>query len=189
MNLNTITTDLNLVRWIQIKMWKYDGSSRPPFADEPNSQQESVWDYPRPPRVEISARQIRVESSTGVVAETSHSLRVIETASPPVYYLSHQSVDWTFLRKVEHSSWCEWKGLASYLIYSDDNIEVIAGWSYEDPSDGFDLLKGYISFYPGVLNCFLDMEEVLAQPGKFYGGWVTEEISGPLKGGPGTSHW
>ena len=68
-------------------------------------------------------------------------------------------------------------------------MEVISGWSYEDPSDGFDSLKGYVSFYPGVLNCFLDSELVQAQPGEFYGGWVTKDILGPIKGGPVTSHW
>ena len=170
-------------------MWKYDGSSRPPFADEPNSQQESVWDYPRPPRIENSARHVRVESRTRLIAETSNSLRVLETASPPVYYLPHSSIDWTVLRKIEHSSWCEWKGLASYFVYCDDEIEVIAGWSYEDPSDDFELLNGHVSFYPGVLNCFLDTEMVRPQPGKFYGGWVTKDILGPFKGGAGTHYW
>ncbi len=170
-------------------MWEYDGSSRPPFADEPGIQQESVWDYPRPPRIECSVKQVRVISSKGLIAETLSALRVIETASPPVYYLPHSSIDWTFLRKIEHSSWCEWKGSASYLIYTGGEIEVIAGWSYEDPSDGFELLKGYASFYPRVLNCFLDTEPVQAQPGEFYGGWITKDILGPIKGGPGTSHW
>ena len=152
---------------------------------------ESVWDYPRPPRVEPSTEHVVVEHAGVVVADTTSSYRVLETSHPPTYYLPHEAFAPGVLRPAEGRSWCEWKGQASYfdLVVAD---EVITGaaWTYADPSHGFEAIRDHVALYPGrVDRCTVDGEVVVAQPGDFYGGWITSRVSGPFKGGPGTRGW
>ncbi|MFX5760796.1 DUF427 domain-containing protein, partial [Acinetobacter baumannii] len=61
-------------------MWK-------PKRIEPLAGQESVWDYPRPPRLERVGARLRVLFNARVVAETTAGYRVLETSHPPVYYI------------------------------------------------------------------------------------------------------
>ena len=152
---------------------------------------ESVWDYPRPPRVEPSTEHVVVEHAGVVVADTTSSYRVLETSHPPTYYLPHEAFAPGVLRPAEGRSWCEWKGQASYfdLVVAD---EVITGaaWTYADPSRGFEAIRDHVALYPGrVDRCTVDGEVVVAQPGDFYGGWITSRVTGPFKGGPGTRGW
>ena len=152
---------------------------------------ESVWDYPRPPRVEPSTEHVVVEHAGVVVADTTSSYRVLETRHPPTYYLPHEAFKPGVLRPAEGRSWCEWKGQASYfdLVVAD---EVITGaaWTYADPSRGFEAIRDHVALYPGrVDRCTVDGEVVVAQPGDFYGGWITRDIVGPFKGEPGTMGW
>jgi uncharacterized protein (DUF427 family) len=152
---------------------------------------ESVWDYPRPPRVEQSARRVRVEFAGEVIADTTRARRVLETSHPPVYYIPPEDVRAEFLRPGRRRTFCEFKGEASYYDLVAGGREVRdAAWSYSRPSAGFEAIRDHIAFYPGRVDAaFVDDEAVVAQPGDFYGGWITSDIEGPFKGGPGTGGW
>ncbi|MEV4708122.1 DUF427 domain-containing protein [Actinoplanes sp. NPDC049316] len=152
---------------------------------------ESVWDYPRPPRVERSAALVTVTHAGQVIAESRRCLRVLETSHPPVYYVPRDDIAPGVLRAADGQSWCEFKGTASYwdLVVGDSEVPA-AAWSYERPSRGYEQLTGAVAFYPGrVGECRVDGEVVRAQEGDFYGGWITADITGPFKGGPGTRGW
>jgi uncharacterized protein (DUF427 family) len=168
-----------------------DVPARPPHADPPAPGQESVWDYPRPPRIERSARRVRVLLGEVVLADSTGAWRVLETSHPPTYYLPPDDVRCDLLTPApQRGSWCEWKGQASYWDARAGELVVEAGaWSYPHPTPGFAALAGAVAFYPARFACFLDDERVAPQPGGFYGGWVTTDLVGPFKGGPGTSGW
>ena len=158
---------------------------------EPGPGQESVWDYPRPPRVEASPEVVRVEFGGRVIAESRRAFRVLETSHPPVYYLPPDDVAREYLRPARGSSFCEWKGEASYYdIVVGDRVVAQAAWTYQHPSPAFTAIADYIAIYPGKMDeCYVDGERVQAQPGDFYGGWITKDIVGPFKGDPGTWGW
>jgi uncharacterized protein (DUF427 family) len=162
-----------------------------PRRIEPKPGQESVWDYPRPPRVEESGRLVRVEFGGQVVAETRRARRVLETSHPPVYYIPREDVRGEFLRPSTRSSFCEWKGRAAYhSLEVDGHRSPDAAWSYPDPTPAFESIRDHLAFYPGrVDTCHVDEELVVRQEGDFYGGWITSEIVGPFKGGPGSWGW
>lgn len=172
-------------------MWEYNGRTRPPFAVTPQPGQESVWDYPRPPRLIEDARRVIVRDGAGVIADTRRAVRVQETASPPTFYLPPEDVDQSRLLAGPGSSHCEWKGAAVYwsVIRPDASPLEAVGWSYPRPTPAFAAIAGWLSFYPGRLHCEVAGERVRPQPGGFYGGWLTDEIVGPVKGEPGTGHW
>ncbi len=171
-------------------MWQYRGQRRPSFAQTPGPGQESVWDYPRPPALVRDERLVRVCIGDRVLAESASCFRVLETASAPTFYLPAGDVDQALLRASATRSFCEWKGVASYWTVIDGERELVdAGWSYPEPSAAFAAVAGYFSFYPSRLDCFVGDERVRAQPGGFYGGWVTDEVVGPFKGEPGTRGW
>lgn len=153
--------------------------------------QESVWDYPRPPRVEPSRRVARVELAGEMVARSERALRVLETAGPPTIYLPTEDVRMDLLDPVAgHGTYCEWKGHAGYFDVVVGVATVTrAAWTYPDPKPGYEELRDHISFYPALLDCFLDDERVTPQEGGFYGGWVTADIVGPFKGSPGSRGW
>lgn len=162
--------------------------SRPDFAFEPDPGQESVWDYPRPPAIRRDARLIEVLDRDSVIARSTDAYKVMETASPPTFYIPAADINRELLVATSDATYCEWKGTASYWALARDPVNPI-GWSYERPRSRFELIKGYLAFYPGRLECRLDGESVRAQPGRFYGGWITSEVVGPFKGEPGTGHW
>jgi len=170
--------------------WRFHGRVRPPFAVEPASGQESVWDYPRPPCIETETREVVVRVGDVEVARTRHALRVLETASPPTVYIPRADVVADYLQPAPGSSRCEWKGTARYWT-----VDVAAGalnavgWSYDDPLPAFEAIRTHLSFYPGRIECYVDGVRVRGQAGGFYGGWVTPELVGPFKGDPGTSGW
>lgn len=170
--------------------WRHRGRERPVFAIPPKAGQESVWDYPRPPRLVRDVRSVRVVHRDQPVAESSRTMRVLETASPPTFYIPRQDVRVDLLVPGRGSSHCEWKGEASYwsLRVGGELLENVA-WSYENPYPEFAAIRGYLSFYPGHVECRVGGERVAAQPGGFYGGWVTSEIVGPFKGESGTGDW
>ena len=153
--------------------------------------QESVWDYPRPPRVEPSTREVVVVLGGAQVCRTSRALRVLETSHPPVWYLP--VADWVpgALVPAGGSSYCEWKGVATYLdVVGGDRRAERAAWTYPDPVPEFRALRGTVAVYPGAMDaCTVDGERVRPQAGGFYGGWVTGDVVGPFKGEPGTRGW
>jgi len=157
----------------------------------PGPGQESVWDYPRPPRVEGTSKHIQVVFNGVVIAETRRAVRVLETSHPPVYYIPPQDIKMEHLRPASRSSYCEWKGRAVYYTLSVGEKQAEnAAWYYPDPTPGFEAIQGYVAFYPHLMDaCYVDGERVQAQVGGFYGGWITSDIVGPFKGEPGTWGW
>lgn len=182
----------NVPEWIRLarSKWQHRGQERPAFARKPNPGQESVWDYPRPPRLVSDHRRVVVRAQGKVLADSCSTFRILETASPPTFYLPPGDVNAYSLVFNGTSSGCEWKGTARYyaLVESDMESEPVA-WVYLHPYPGFESIAGFLSFYPGRIACYVNDERVLAQPGGFYGGWVTSEIVGPYKGLPGTEWW
>ncbi|MEU0786786.1 DUF427 domain-containing protein [Streptomyces sp. NPDC006173] len=152
---------------------------------------ESVWDYPRPPATEQDDRLVVVESAGVRIAETTRALRVLETSHPPVFYLPPDDVRTDLLRPTTERSRCEWKGPAVYWdLAVGAHVRPSAAWSYPEPVRAYASLAGHFAFYPTrVDRCTVDGEPVTAQEGDFYGGWITAEIRGPFKGGPGTRGW
>ena len=169
-------------------MWRYRGQERPPWAETPAAGQESVWDYPRPPRLERWPRRIEVRANGQLLAATTNAWRVCETASPPTVYLPPGDLDHAALVAVSGSSYCEWKGAASYFALAGDAATPVA-WTYPAPSAAFTAIAGHFASYPARVACEVDGERVRPQPGGFYGGWITDELVGPFKGEPGTGHW
>jgi uncharacterized protein (DUF427 family) len=159
----------------------------------PNATAESVWDYPRPPRVERSTKLVRVMLGGGPIAESSRAHRVLETSHPPVYYVPREDVfDCVLEPSSGRGTFCEFKGAAGYLdVTGPDGTRVPrAAWFYPDPSPDFEAICDAVAFYPALMDeCTLDGEVVKAQEGDFYGGWITSEVAGPFKGGPGTFGW
>lgn len=154
---------------------------------------ESVWDYPRPPRVERSQRRIRIEFGGAVLLDSENALRVLETSHPPVYYLPVADIQSGALEpSPARRTLCEWKGVASFfdVIGADGSRAEQAAWGYASPSAGFVALRDHVAFYPAAMDvCSVDGELVQAQAGDFYGGWITSDIVGPFKGPPGTQGW
>jgi uncharacterized protein (DUF427 family) len=171
--------------------WRQMPRTRPKYVQIPGPGQESVWDYPRPPRIEPERRCIRVEFAGVVLAESQCALRVLETSSPPVYYLPPSDVRTDWLAPSRHTTLCEWKGVAHYW-----SVQVATGavenaaWSYPDPDPVFADLRDYLAFFPGRVDaCYVGDQRAIPQSGDFYGGWITPEIVGPFKGDPGTEGW
>ena len=160
-----------------------------PIVPAPN--QESVWDYPRPPRVEATTKHIQVYFNGVLIAETRAALRVLETAHPPVYYIPLRDVRFEYLLRSAQTSFCEFKGQARYYdVAVGDKRAENAAWFYPQPARGFESIHNGVAFYAGLMDaCFVDGERVMPQPGNFYGGWITHDIVGPFKGEPGSQGW
>ena len=120
------------------------------------------------------------------LAATSRALRVLETSHPPTYYIPFADIDMTMLAPAAGSSWCEFKGRARYW---EARSAGSVGWSYPEPARGFEALREHLAFYPSKAEARVDGEQVRAQEGDFYGGWITSRVVGPFKGGPGTQGW
>jgi uncharacterized protein (DUF427 family) len=153
---------------------------------------ESVWDYPRPPRVEPTPRRIRVVFGGEVIVDTRRALRVLETSHPPSYYVPlEDSREEALEPAAGGTTVCEWKGVASYYdVVAGGKRARRAAWTYRNPSPAFAALRDAVAFYPGAVDaCFVDDERVQAQEGGFYGGWITSDVVGPFKGAPGTRGW
>jgi uncharacterized protein (DUF427 family) len=157
-------------------------------ADVP---EESVWDYPRPPRLERCQHRIRVVLGGQTIADSRNAFRVLETSHPPTYYLPPCDVRSRFLLPSSRRTWCEWKGKAHYWNLRGGTRESVdAAWSYPRPTKPFAAIRDYVAFYPARVDaCYVADERVKAQEGDFYGGWITSNVRGPFKGRPGTSGW
>jgi uncharacterized protein (DUF427 family) len=152
---------------------------------------ESVWDYPRPPRLQRVPWRIRVVQSDTVVDDAPDAVRVLETSQPPAYYIATDYVRSELLRLADHHTCCEWKGVANYAdIVTSESTVPAAAWTYARPSSGHKEIAGHWAFYAQRIDqCWVDDELVISNPGSFYGGWITANVVGPFKGGPGTDHW
>jgi uncharacterized protein (DUF427 family) len=152
--------------------------------------QESVWDYPRPPRLERVNKRIQVWLGGVLIADTTGAYRVLETSHPPGYYLPPESFIPGSVVAARGSSVCEWKGRAAYhSLRGGDRLSEGAAWSYPAPTPAFAPIAGYLALYAGrVDRVTVDGEAVVPQPGQFYGGWITGDVVGPFKG-EGTMGW
>jgi uncharacterized protein (DUF427 family) len=162
-----------------------------PKPIKPRLGQESVWDYPRPPKLERTDKHIQVFFNGELLADTRQAWRVLETSHPPVYYLPPEDIRMDYLNPTEGSSWCEWKGRAAYydVVVGDKVAEKVA-WTYSRPAPSFRAIRDHLAFYAWAMDrCLVDGELVRPQPGNFYGGWITDDIVGPFKGKPGTMGW
>lgn len=157
----------------------------------PGPGQESVWDYPRPPRLEDCSKHVQIVFNDVVIADTQRSKRVLETSHPPSYYLPPEDLQMEYFIPTARSTFCEWKGQASYYtIRVGDQQAENAAWFYTNPTAAFATIRNYVAFYPSRMQaCYVDGELVQSQPGDFYGGWITSNIVGPFKGSAGTWGW
>jgi uncharacterized protein (DUF427 family) len=157
----------------------------------PGPGQESVWDYPRPPRLEPTPRRIRVVFGGVTIVDSTRALRVLETSHPPSYYVPLDDIVREHLEATAGSSYCEWKGDASYFdVIHDGRRARKAAWTYRRPAAPYKALRDHVAFYAEPMDaCYVDDEQVVPQPGNFYGGWVTSAVVGPFKGAPGTAGW
>ncbi|WP_375463786.1 DUF427 domain-containing protein [uncultured Methylobacterium sp.] len=163
----------------------------PPTPCPTKPGEESVWDYPRPPRLEPVAARLRVVLGGTIIAETTSGYRVLETSHPPTYYVPPVDVADGVLGPPRRAGICEWKGRA--VLFDVRGGAVLApgaAWAYPDPTPGFRAIAGYVAFYAGPMDaCFVGETRAEPQPGGFYGGWITPCIVGPFKGPPGTMGW
>ncbi|WP_068109140.1 DUF427 domain-containing protein [Tropicimonas marinistellae] len=151
---------------------------------------ENVQHYPRPPRFEPVSSRIQIILGGATVADTSRAIRVLETHHAPTYYLRPEDI-LAELRPAPGRSFCEWKGVASYFdVNSGNQVATRAAWYYPSPIRGFRPLTDHVAFYASKMDaCLVDGVRVVPQPGDFYGGWVTPNLTGIPKGAPGTEHW
>ena len=167
-----------------------------PVPIKPAKDQESVWDYPRPPRLEPSSKRIEIISAGVNIVDSSRAFRVLETSHPPVFYIPVVDIKASYLELATGSSFCEWKGAASYynLRIGAHFVPEVA-WFYPEPSQTFATIKDHVAFYASRIQllesdgCFVNGERVVPQPGNFYGGWITNDIVGPFKGKVGSMGW
>lgn len=166
-------------------------SFRRPVPVQPEPGQESVWDYPRPPRVEGSDERVCIRLGGQLIVETMDAVRVLETSHPPVYYVPIASFPEGALTPVKGATWCEFKGRAAYFdVSAGDAVAHRGAWHYPNPQNGFERLVGMVAVYPALMDaCEVGDEAVTAQDGDFYGGWITSRVVGPFKGTPGTMGW
>ncbi|WPL13541.1 hypothetical protein Thiosp_03348 [Thiorhodovibrio litoralis] len=170
--------------------WQYRGQTRPLFAQSPGPDQESVWDYPRPPTYQHDHRPVAVVAGDLRIAATESAIRALETGSPPSFYLPPEAVDQSLLEPSDRRTLCEWKGEAEYFhIKGPKGLIRDALWRYPHAWDDAAVIAGYFSCYPARLDCVVGSERVRPQAGGYYGGWITDDVVGPFKGEPGTGHW
>ena len=160
---------------------------------EPGPGQESVWDYPRPPALVRHPGRVSVSAGGSPLAPSDgEAYRVLATSHPPTFYLPPGSIELSRLRENDKTTFCEWKGRASYYdLVGDDGRVAVAdvGWFYKQPVERFAALVGHVCFYPSKVSAEVDGEAVTAQEGDFYGGWITSKVVGPFKGAAGTWGW
>jgi uncharacterized protein (DUF427 family) len=172
------------------KHWRYRGQTRPSFAEPVPPGKRSVWDFPRPPSLLSVEAELRVRIGDTCVATTRRGVQVCETASAPTYYFPPEDVAEQWLRPDGNESLCEWKGKASgFSVHCPGATVDSAGWRYLQVFEEYADLHGWYAFYPGRVACFVGDERARPQPGGFYGGWVTDELAGPIKGVPGSRSW
>ena len=162
-----------------------------PTPIQPEPGQESVWNYPRPPRLEPVKKRIQIIFNSVTIADTYRAMRVLETSHPPTYYLPPEDIQQQHLIPSSRTTFCEWKGRGSYYsVQVGEKTAIDVAWYYSAPTPDFQIMQNYVAFYAAPMDvCYVDEEKVTPQPGQFYGGWITSDIVGPFKGEPGSWGW
>lgn len=152
---------------------------------------ENVQDYPRPPALEPVEQRLRVVYGDVTIADTLRGYRILETHHPPTYYIPPADVLMSALVPTRRETFCEWKGRAAYFdIVLDMRRSRNAAWCYPAPVARYAALKDHLSFYATSVDAaYVGELRVAPQPGDFYGGWVTANLTGQIKGAAGTLHW
>lgn len=165
--------------------------SKLPLPQKVEPGQESVWDYPRPPRLEPNYQHLQIIFNGFTIADSEAGYRILETSHPPTYYIPFSDIAMEYLQRTKHASMCEWKGAAGYYtITVGDKTAVDAAWFYPNPVTPYQALKDHIAFYAQYMDaCYIAGEKVTPQPGNFYGGWITSAVVGPFKGEPNSWGW
>ena len=178
--------------WLQAAraQWGWRGQARPKFAAQPGPGQVSVWDFPRPPQLAPELCDVHIVWGDVQVARSTRAVRVLETAHPPTYYVPWDDIARHLLVPAPGGSFCEWKGPARYWSLVDGERKLPShAWSYPQPLAGAEALADCVAFYARALSCSVGGLPASPQPGDFYGGWVTPELTGPFKGEPGSERW
>jgi len=131
-------------------LWRYVGDERPPFAVPPAAGQESVWDFPRPPALVPDPREVVVGLAGIDIARSARTLRLLETASPPTFYIPRADVHLDLLAPAPGRSHCEWKGEAQYWSFALPDGRQAMAWTYPDPKPAAANIKGHVAFWRGV---------------------------------------
>ena len=158
----------------------------------PAPGQESVWDYPRPPRLERTSHRIAIEHRGVTLVDSTRAWRVLETSHPPVYFVPQEDVREGALQpSSRRASGCEWKGRAVYFdVDVGGELLPASAFAYPDPTPAFKPIADCVAFYAGPFEaCRVGAEVAQPQPGDFYAGWITRDVVGPFKGEPGTMGW
>ncbi|MCH2109507.1 MAG: DUF427 domain-containing protein [Polyangiaceae bacterium] len=170
--------------------WKFRGDLRPDFEEVPGPGKESVWDYPRPPILVDDSRLVEVFSGEQCIVSTSRARRLLETAHAPTWYIPMSDVNLEYLAREDATSHCEWKGEANYFsIQAGGKTITRAAWSYRAPFPEMLRLRNHFAFYPHLVDCYVAGEKARPQGGGFYGGWITNDLAGPIKGQDGSQGW
>jgi uncharacterized protein (DUF427 family) len=83
------------------------------------------------------------------IADTQHALTLREASYPAVQYIPRRDVDMTALTRSEHTTYCPYKGDASYYsIPAGGDRSLNAVWSYENPYEAVSQIKDFVAFYP-----------------------------------------
>jgi uncharacterized protein (DUF427 family) len=162
-----------------------------PIAITPQPGQESVWDYPRPPHLEATAKRIQIVFNGVTIVDTTAAYRVLETSHPPTYYMPPADIQMSYLQPADRQTFCEWKGSGRYYsVVVGDRILTDVAWYYAQPTLAFAAIRNYVAFYAAPMDaCYVAGERVIPQPGNFYGGWITSDVVGPFKGEAGSWGW
>lgn len=162
-----------------------------PTPIPPQPGQESVWDYPRPPRLEPVEKHIQIIFNDVTIIDTHRAMRVLETSHPPTYYIPLEEIQQQYLLASARTTFCEWKGAGSYYsVKVGEKTAIDVAWYYSTPTPNFAAIQNYVAFYAAPMDaCYVNDEKVIPQPGQFYGGWITSDIVGPFKGEIGSWGW
>lgn len=162
-----------------------------PQREQAGPGQESVWDYPRPPGLEPVSQRIRVVFNDTTIVDTTNAVRILETSHAPTYYMPPRDVRAGVLIPTDRETFCEWKGVARYLhVEVDGKRAENAAWCYPNPVRAYAALRDFVAIYAQAMDaCYVGDELVRPQDGSFYGGWVTKNLAGPIKGAAGTLGW
>lgn len=96
-----------------------------------------------------AAGRVRVTFNGEVIADTRYAVKLEESNHATVYYVPRQDVKMDYLTRTEHRSHCPFKGDASYYtLSSGQRSEPNAVWSYEQPYDEVQAIRGLLAFYP-----------------------------------------
>jgi uncharacterized protein (DUF427 family) len=102
-----------------------------------------------PIRIDRNPSRVVVTLAGKAIADTTDALTLLEAGYPPVHYIPRKDVDMAALQRTEHSTYCPYKGDASYYsICAGGERSINAIWTYEEPYEAVAAIRDYVAFYP-----------------------------------------